>query len=226
MYVLFADDNGLESYILSEKAMLQKKGEKPSAFIPLSFTLKGGKLGDVKYKEAGSESAAEAIKELSEIAPRVAEAIAFSEAVLAFPHAMKELLSILRKDGRSAVLELTLTDGRKAEIPLEKLAGSTELLKSVDWIKTALEHGGKPYIKVSETEKIRTDEVYEALLPPSFTVAVRGNRGLIGDIRTFTESALLPCLSRFDASVKLIDDGVREKERELIRIGGKERGRV
>lgn len=226
MYAFSTAGNGLESYILSENAMLLKKGEKPSAFIPLSFTLKGEKLGDVKYKEAGSESAAEAISELSEIAPQVAEAIAFSEAVMSLPSAMKELLSITRKNGRTAVLELTLADGRKAEIPLEKLAESTELLKSVDWIKTALEHGDKPCLKVRETEKIRTDEVYEALLPPSFTVAVRGNRGLIGDIRTFTESALLPCLSRFDASVKLIDDGVHEKEREIIRIGGKERGRV
>ena len=226
MYVLSSADKSHGLYILNENVTLLKNGEKPSAFIPLSFTLKCGKLGDVKYKEAGSESAAEAISELSEIAPWVAEAIAFSEAVMSLPFAMKELLSIMKKDGRIAVLDLTLTDGRKAEIPLEKLAGSTELLKSVDWIKTASEHGGKPYIKVSETEKIRTDEVYEALLPPSFTVAVRGNRGLIGDIRTFTESALLPCLSRFDASVKLIDDGVRENEREIIRIGGKERGRV
>lgn len=226
MYVLSSADKSHGSYILNEDVTLLKNGEKHSAFIPLSFTLKGERLGDVKYKEAGSESAAEAINELSGIAPRVAEAIAFSEAVMALPYTMKELLSVMRKDGRSAVLELTLTDGRKTEIPLEKLAESTELLKSVDWIKTALDHGSKPCLKVRETEKIRTDEVYEALLPPSFTVAVRGNRGLIGDIRTFTESALLPCLSRFDASVKLIDDGVHEKEREIIRFGGKERGRV
>ena len=226
MYVLSSADKSHESYILNEDVTLLKNGEKPSAFIPLSFTLKGERLGDVKYREAGSETAAEAINELSEIAPNAAVAIAFSEAVMSLPYMMKELLSTMRKNGRTAVIELTLADGRKAEIPLEKLAGSTDLLKSVDWIKTALEHGGKPYIKVRENEKIRTDEIYEALLPPSFTVAVRGNRDLIGDIRTFTESALLSCLSRFDASVKLIDDGVRENEREIIRIGGKERGRI